>query len=195
MKAMPRQIAVKPALRVPGLSRRPTAWPTPHRRRHRDAERHHEHDRSDGQRDLMRCERGGADPPHQQSGRGEHAVFEREGAGDRRADDEQPPKQRPVRPPEAAQHAEFLERPLRVTDPDRGGAHADIDGGRGEAGAEQVKLAACRNDRRSACRPEARWSGSPPSVIHKPGSGRFTAPMKPRIAMNHQAGIMLQVRP
>ncbi len=28
MKTMPSQIATKPALRVPALSRRPTAWPT-----------------------------------------------------------------------------------------------------------------------------------------------------------------------
>ena len=33
------------------------------------------------------------------------------------------------------------------------------------------------------------------SVIHSAGSGRFTAPMKPRSAMNHQPGTRLQPRP
>ena len=140
MKAAPRPIAAKPARRVPAASLPSDGMTDTHGRRHRDAERHHEQDRGDLQRDLMRGERGGADPAHQDGGDGEQAVFEQERAGDRRADHDQPAEQRPVDAPEAAEHAEFAERPLRIGDPEAGHAHADVDDRRGDAGAEQVEL-------------------------------------------------------
>ena len=38
-------------------------------------------------------------------------------------------------------------------------------------------------------------AGMAASVIHRPGSGRLTAPMKPRIARNHSAGMPPHARP
>ena len=38
-------------------------------------------------------------------------------------------------------------------------------------------------------------AGMATSVIHSPGAGRLTAPMKPRTARNHSAGVMPHARP
>ena len=87
----------------------------------------------------MRRERRGAEPAHQQGRRGEHAVFEQHGGRDRRADREQAAEQRPVRHPEAAEHAVLLERPARIADPDTGHAHAEIDDGGRKSRAEHLQ--------------------------------------------------------
>ena len=113
--------------------------PDPHGRSHADAERHHEHDSGDLQRDLVRGERRGADPAHQLRGGREHAVFEQERARHRRTDDDQLAHQRPVEPPEPAEHVIFAERAARITEPHRRNAHADVDDGRREPRAEQVE--------------------------------------------------------
>ncbi len=40
-----------------------------------------------------------------------------------------------------------------------------------------------------------KFEGTAARVIHSAGSGRLTAPMNPRMAMNTHAGIRLQPRP
>ena len=69
----------------PGLVAAAEREPDPHRRRLAEAERDHEGQRRDLQRDGMRRDRGRADPAHEISGEREHAHFERHRDADRPA--------------------------------------------------------------------------------------------------------------
>src|SRR5262245_23480928 len=139
IRAAPNAIAPKPALRVATGSRAPDCVSDANGRGERDAERNHEQDGRNLQRDLMGGERSRADPAHQERSRGEQAPFEHEGAGDRQSDCNQLPQQLPVRPPESPEHAILLERAAVIANPDRSGAHGNIYQRGRQPGAEQIK--------------------------------------------------------
>src|SRR5229473_7732993 len=99
----------------------------PHGRRDPDAERYHEQDCRDLQRDLMSRQRRGADQAHQQRRSGEQAVFEEERDRDGSADDDQSPHQHPVDAPDAAQHLILPERRTAIGKPEARQKHPEID--------------------------------------------------------------------
>ena len=70
----------------PGLVAAAEREADPHRRRLAEAERDHEGQRRDLQRDGVGGDRRGADPAHEISGEREHAHFERHGHADRPAE-------------------------------------------------------------------------------------------------------------
>ena len=72
-------------------------------------------------------------------GRREQTPLEQHRPGNRHANDDQLPHQLPVHPPEAAQHAIFLERAARVADPHRRDAHGYVHERGRKTGAEQVE--------------------------------------------------------
>src|ERR1700684_3896047 len=135
MKPMPRPVAMNPAR----LTAAPDGVTDPHGGRHSDPERHHEQNRRDLQRDLMRRQRGGADQPHQQPGGAEQAIFQQEGDRDRRAQDDELSHQWPVDAPNVSEHVIFPERPPAGGKPETREEHRGIDHGSGEPRAEQFQ--------------------------------------------------------
>ena len=134
-----------------------------HRRRHADAERHHEQDGGDLQRDLVRGERGGADQPHQQRRGAEQAILQQERDRDRRADDDELAHQAPVDAPDAAEHVIFPERPAAGDEPQAGQERADIDDGGAKPRAEQLQPRQAPRAVDQQIDQHARWPGSRPA--------------------------------
>src|SRR5712692_664508 len=120
---IPSSVATKPARLTAAGSLRPTACPT-RTVAHSDAEWHHEQDGGHLQSDLMRRQRGGADQAHQKRRGGEQAIFQQERDGDRRADHDQLPQQRPVDAPDVFEYTIFPERPAGIGKPERCQKHA-----------------------------------------------------------------------
>ena len=90
----------------------------PHRRRHAEAERHHERDGRDLDGDRVRGERVGADQPHQEGGGIEDRHLEAEGQRDRQSDPPDLTEAFPVGPPEPAEE-EIAAKPTVRRDDDR----------------------------------------------------------------------------
>ena len=109
MKPTPMTHAVQPARVIPASSPPAEREADAHRRRLAEAERDHEGQRRELQRDGMRGDRGGADPAHEISGEREHAHFQRHGDADRPAEPDH--RQRPlaVEPPPVAEQVEAAE--------------------------------------------------------------------------------------